>query len=91
MWFGEALQADVLEAAWTAASRAELMLVVGTSALVQPAASLPLLAQRNGAHIVEINPDETPVSAYADEALRGPAGDILPGWWENACTPRQRS
>lgn len=90
VWFGETLQADVLEAAWTAASRAELMLVVGTSALVQPAASLPLLAQRNGAYIVEINPDKTPLSAYADETLRGPAGHILPGWWENACAPRQR-
>jgi NAD-dependent deacetylase len=57
------------------------MLVVGTSALVQPAASLPLLAKQNGARLIEINPDDTPLSPYADETLRGPAGQILPDWW----------
>ena len=86
VWFGEALPGDVLEAAWTAASRAALMLVIGTSALVQPSASLPLVAQQNGAHVIEINPDETALSASVDETLRGPAGDVLPRWWENAST-----
>jgi NAD-dependent deacetylase len=82
VWFGESLPGGVLQAAWAASSKADLMLVVGTSALVQPAASLPLIAKQNGAAIIEINPDATPLTPYADEALRGPAGEILPGWWD---------
>jgi NAD-dependent deacetylase len=81
VWFGESLPGNVLEAAWAASSRASLVLIVGTSALVQPAASLPLLAKQNGARLIEINPDDTPLSPYADETLRGPAGQILPDWW----------
>jgi NAD-dependent deacetylase len=86
VWFGEALPGDVLAAAWAASARAALMLVVGTSAVVEPAASLPLLARQNGATLVEFNPDETPLSPYADETLRGPAGKILPLWWKNLRT-----
>jgi NAD-dependent deacetylase len=82
VWFGESLPEGAIEAAWSAFSRAGLMLVVGTSALVQPAASLPMLALQNGARLVEINPASTPLSPYADETLRGPAGTVLPGWWE---------
>ncbi len=74
--------AEVLEAAWAAAARCHLMLVVGTSAVVHPAASLPLVALRNGARLVEVNPTETPLSAHAHEILRGPAAKVLPGWWE---------
>jgi NAD-dependent deacetylase len=83
VWFGEPLPEDVLRAAWDACSEAKLILVVGTSALVQPAASLPLIARENGAFIVEINPDDTPLSAYAHATLRAPAGQILPKWWKN--------
>ncbi len=82
VWFGESLQREVLEAAWRASSRAGLMLVVGTSALVQPAASLPILAKDNGATLIEINPDHTPLSPYIDQKLRGSAGEILPAWWK---------
>jgi len=53
--------------------------VVGTSAVLQPAASLPLVAPRNGARLVELNPAET---ALAHEVLRGPAAELLPAWWE---------
>ena len=81
VWFGEALDREVLEAAIAASRRARTMIVIGTSAVVQPAASLPLLAKRNGARLIEINPDETPLSAYADEVLRGPAAVELPRWW----------
>jgi NAD-dependent deacetylase len=81
VWFGESLPPDALEAAWTAAARCRLMLVVGTSAVVHPAASLPLVGLRNGAHLVEVNPNETPLSAHAHETLRGPAAEMLPGWW----------
>jgi NAD-dependent deacetylase len=82
VWFGESLPSEVLEAAWAAAAHCRLMLVVGTSALVQPAASLPLVALRNGARVVEVNPAETPLSPRAHEVLRGPAAEMLPRWWE---------
>jgi NAD-dependent deacetylase len=78
VWFGEMLPAGVVEQAWTNSEQARLFLVVGTSALVQPAASLPLAAKQKGARLVEINPDRTPVSAEADICLTGPAGEILP-------------
>jgi NAD-dependent deacetylase len=81
VWFGEMLDDLLLQAAMDAAAQARTMLVVGTSALVQPAASLPLIAKRNGARLVEINPDETPLSDFADEVLRGPAARELPAWW----------
>jgi NAD-dependent deacetylase len=71
-----------------ACARARMALIVGTSALVQPAASLPLLAKQNGAYLIEINPDETPLSPYADETLHGLAGEILPAWWQSRKTTR---
>ncbi len=82
VWFGESLPAEVLDAAWAAAAGCRLMLVVGTSALVHPAASLPLVALRNGARLVEVNPAETPLSEHAHEVLRGPAAKVLPEWWK---------
>ena len=81
VWFGESLPREVLNAAWTAAAGCRTMLVVGTSAVVQPAAALPLVARRNGARLVEINPQETPLSEYADVVFREPAGEALPRWW----------
>ncbi|HIP87233.1 MAG TPA: NAD-dependent deacylase [Anaerolineales bacterium] len=81
VWFGESLPPRILEAAWEAAGRCQIMLVVGTSAVVQPAASLPLIAKRNGAYLIEVNPTETPITPLADEVLRGPAGEVLPRWW----------
>jgi len=77
VWFGEALPRLILEQAQSASTAAELMFVIGTSAYVQPAASLPLLAAEGGAAIVEINPDYTPLSTYASYSLRGKAGEIL--------------
>lgn len=82
VWFGEPLPADVLEQAWEAAERCRWMLVIGTSALVQPAASLPIVAKRNGAYLIEVNVADTPLTPLADEVLRGPAGEVLPRWWE---------
>jgi NAD-dependent deacetylase len=77
VWFGESLN----EAQWTQAHRAaycDTFLVVGTSALVAPVATLPEIAQKNRARIIEVNLSETPVSAIADVSIRGKAGDILP-------------
>ncbi len=76
VWFGELLPAEVLEEAWARTEACDLFFSVGTSSVVQPAASLPLVARRKGAYTVEINPEETPVTF--DEVLRGPSGVVLP-------------
>ncbi len=81
VWFGESLPGSVLERALAAVRRCQLMLVVGTSALVQPAASLPLLALDAGAHVIEINPQPTPLSETVREVIRQPAAVALPTWW----------
>jgi len=81
VWFGESLPRRELEAAFDAAGRCQLMLVVGTSAVVQPAASLPVMALDRGAYVVEVNPQPTPLSALVDEAIRARAAQALPGWW----------
>jgi NAD-dependent deacetylase len=78
VWFGEALSEPVLTEAFEASKACDLMLVVGTSAVVQPAASMPLLAKQAGALVIEVNPDETPLTPFADLSLRGKAGDIVP-------------
>jgi len=67
-----------LHAARRAAEGADVFLSIGTSAVVYPAASLPLIAKRAGAYIVEINPEPTPLTPAADEFLQGPSGVILP-------------
>ena len=82
VWFGEALPTDILDAAFAAAAMCDIVLVIGTSALVQPAASLPLIAKENGAALVEINPQPTPLSDYADLSLRQPSAQALPQLWE---------
>lgn len=78
VWFGEGLPAEVLERSFELARTADLCLVVGTSAVVQPAASLPLRTRESGGRIVEVNPDSTPLSEVASALLRGPAGELLP-------------
>ena len=81
VWFGESLPSDALVAAFAAAQRCQVMLVVGTSAVVQPAASLPLMALQRGAHVVEFNPQSTPLSEAVDQVIREPAAIALPVWW----------
>ncbi len=78
VWFGEQLNQDVLQRACDACADADLFLSVGTSALVQPAASLPLLAKDFGAWLVEVNPAETTLTSVADTVLTGSAARILP-------------
>lgn len=78
VWFGENLPSTAIERAASAAQHSEIFLSIGTSGLVNPAASLPYLALEAGALLVEINPDHTPLSQYADHLLNGPAGEILP-------------
>lgn len=78
VWFGEMLEADVWQRAERAVAETELLLVVGTSAVVYPAAGLVPLARRSGARIIEINLEETPYSASVDCSLRGKAAELLP-------------
>ena len=78
VWFGEALPADTLAAAFDAARRADLMLVVGTSGTVQPAASLAT-KRATSAYVVEVNPEETVLGAQVDRSIRARASDVLPG------------
>ena len=78
VWFGDSLFASVLEAVDAALRSCDLLIAIGTSAVVYPAAQLPLIAKQAGATLIEINPEETPLShAYthhyrmsADDALR---------------------
>jgi NAD-dependent deacetylase len=78
VWFGESLPSDVLWAAMEAARACDLFFSIGTSALVQPAALLPLEALQHSATVVEVNPDVTPLSAHVTYAVHGPAGQVLP-------------
>lgn len=76
--FGEMLPAGAFEFAAERASQCELCFVVGTSALVYPAAGLPEIAKAAGAYVCEVNPELTPLSETCDEVLTGKAGDVLP-------------
>jgi NAD-dependent deacetylase len=78
VWFGEGLPDKVWTAAQRAAEAAEVFLVVGTSAVVYPAAGLAHLAKSAGAAVVEINVAETPITGWVDYSLRGPAAEIIP-------------
>jgi NAD-dependent deacetylase len=84
VWFEEMLPPDALAAAEAMARRCDLMLVVGTSAEVYPAAALPSIAKASGAIVIEINPNATALSPTADYALRGPAGRVLPALVQEA-------
>lgn len=76
--FGEALPMEAYATAVARAASCEVCFVVGTSALVYPAAELPAVARAAGAFVVEVNPERTPLSTTCDETLQGPAGEILP-------------
>ena len=78
VWFGEALDHALLEQAFAAAEAARTCLVIGTSGLVHPAASLPLAALDAGAAVIEVNPEPTPLTPWATRSLRGSAVAIVP-------------
>ncbi len=81
VWFGEPLPPVAWRQALEAAQQAEIFLVIGTSGIVEPAASLSRLARAHGARIIEFNIEETPLTSLADEVWRGPVGETLPRWW----------
>ncbi|MCX8105993.1 MAG: NAD-dependent deacylase [Ignavibacterium album] len=78
VWFGEFLPADQLEASERAAINSDIFFVVGTSAVVYPAAGLVYIAKRSGSYVVEINIEETEVSSIANFSFFGEAGKVLP-------------
>ncbi len=83
VWFGEALPERAISEASRASGECDLMVVAGTSAVVQPAASMPLIAKQAGAHVIEVNPDPTPLTPYVDIHLEGKAGEVMPGLIES--------
>ena len=78
VWFGEALPRDQLEAAVEAARTCEVFFSIGTSGVVQPAASLAHAARNRGAVVVEINAEPTPLTHKANYAFHGKSGELLP-------------
>src|SRR5512141_179313 len=78
VWFGESLPRAELEAAVEAARSCELFLSIGTSGVVQPAASLAYAARNRGATLVEINAEPTPLTPKVHFFLQGKSGEILP-------------
>lgn len=78
--FGESLPFDTFAKAERKAAACDLFFIIGTSALVYPAAGLAETAKAGGAFLVEINPEDTPMTFFCDEILRGKAGEILPAF-----------
>jgi NAD-dependent deacetylase len=78
VWFGEMLPEDAVERAWRLAEACDVLLLVGTSGTVWPAAELPYVARRGGARIVEVNPEPSELTPVVDVFLQGRAGTLLP-------------
>lgn len=78
VWFGEAPSSESFDRSYAALTVCEVILVVGTSGIVYPAAGFPALAKQAGAAVIEVNPEETPITALADVFLKATAGEALP-------------
>jgi NAD-dependent deacetylase len=82
VWFGEALSEDALRKAFDAAQHCDLMFVIGTSGLVHPAASLPFITRRKGGVVIEVNPDQTPITEVANVFIKQASGTAMPALLE---------
>ena len=78
VWFGEELPKGALEEAQRLAARCDVVLVAGTSGVVYPAATVPIIARRAGAVLIDVNPDRDELAQIADVHLRGAGGEVLP-------------
>jgi len=78
VWFGEMLPEGAMEDALAAAERADVFLSIGTSAVVYPAAGIPLRAKESGAYVAEINIEPSAIADELDEMVLGKAGEVLP-------------
>jgi NAD-dependent deacetylase len=87
VWYGESLDPGVLTHAFESAQAASVCLVIGTSALVHPAASVPLATRDSGGILIEINPTETPLTAAAEFVFRGGSAQVLPALLDGLAGP----
>ena len=78
VWFGESIPQSIFSVAEFKAKNSDICFVIGTSAIIYPAASIPRLAKENGAYLVEINIEPTEISHFVDYSLIGKSGEILP-------------
>lgn len=78
VWFGEPLDHTIIEEVYTQLGKSDVCIVIGTSALVYPAASFPLIVKQNGGRLIEVNIEQTSLTRIADIHLLGKAGEILP-------------
>ncbi|OGC88964.1 MAG: NAD-dependent protein deacylase [candidate division Zixibacteria bacterium RBG_16_48_11] len=78
VWFGELLPEGIMEKSYELSQDCDLFFSIGTSAVVQPAASLPIYAKRSGAYVAEINPQPTEISYLADQTILAKSGEVLP-------------
>ena len=78
VWFGEGLPPDALSAAQQLSASCDVMLIVGTSGVVYPAAAVPLIAKEAGATVIDVNPQWDALARSCDLFLRGPGGEVLP-------------
>ena len=80
--FGEPIPPDALDSCFREAQCADAVLLLGTSAVVYPAAEFPVIVYRNGGKLIEVNPQETPLSELCSAVLRAPSGEALPALLE---------
>jgi NAD-dependent deacetylase len=78
VWFGESLPIEALDVSSKALEMCDTLVVAGTSGAVYPVASFPQEVKRHGGFVIEINTEETPISAFADISLHGRSGEVLP-------------
>ena len=90
VWFGEILPEREVALASAAIAMCDVMLVVGTSGIVYPVASFPATARAGGARVIEVNPEETPITEVADVFVTGTAGEAIPALVEAVRLKRAR-
>ena len=78
VWFGEQLPPQAIESAFEIAQKTSVLLSVGTSSVVYPAAQVPLIAREYGAYVVEINLERSDIASVMDEVIIGRSGEVLP-------------
>lgn len=83
VWFGESLNPDDINRSMNSLQNCEVLLVIGTSGIVQPAASFASIAKNAGAYVVDINIEETPNSYIVDETIVGRASEVVPMLFKN--------
>ncbi|MBM4169391.1 MAG: NAD-dependent deacylase [Ignavibacteria bacterium] len=90
VWFGELLPYETFQMGAAAAARCDLFLLIGTSGIVYPAASLPLVARDHGAYVLEVNQEYTDLSSRVSETIVGKAGVIVPEMLASMKNTRKR-